>query len=820
MGALPTGTVTFLFTDVEGSTLLLAELGAEAYAAELDAHRRVLRSACAASGGVEVDAQGDALFVAFSRAADAVAAAASAQAALADGRLRVRMGIHTGEPLVTGEGYVGMDVHRAARIAAVGHGGQILASQATRDLVPDGEFVDLGGHRLKDLTRPERLYQLGCGGFPPLRSLNRTNLPVAAHPLVDRADEQAELAALLATERLVTITGPGGTGKTRLALQVAADAIDDFPDGVFFVPLGGVSDSALVVPAVRQVLGAGDETRVPVAAGRALVVLDNFEHLPRAAPAVAELLAQDGAPKLLVTSRTPLHVTAECAWALDPLAENPSIELFLDRARAVGRRLEPDATVARICRKLDGLPLALELAAARLKLLGPAALLERLDERLPLLTHGPLDLPERQRTLEATIAWSYELLEPKERRLFVRLSLFAGSFELEAAETVVDADVDTLAGLVDASLVKPLDDGRFLLLETIREFGRSRLAESEREELSGRHASHYAELAAQAEPRLFSAEAREWVARLDAEHANLRAALDRLVEHDPARAARLASHLWRYWLLRGHFDEAVLRLEWALAARPGPRERAQLEYQLGSILLSRGDAARARDLFEGAFRRFTMLGDRLGEARALAALGHAETDARSWQEARALYERAAALLRELGEPIRLAAVLSDLATLLLRSGRSAEALAAARQSLELVRRVGDDYNVALALATHGYALLATGDGGSAAGSFGEAARLCHRIGYAHGLVYALNGIGLLACARHEVERAARAFSTAQRLRRSIGIRRDSDDVLVAEARATVERELGRRCDDGTEGDVADLDAAVAACLAELPPLPA
>jgi len=439
---LPSGTVTFLFTDVEGSTKLLHELGAERYAGTLAEHRRVLRGAFAAHGGVEVDTQGDAFFVAFATARAALAAAEQAQAQLA---VPVRMGIHTGTPLLGEEGYVGVDVHRAARIAAAGHGGQVLVSASTASLIDRG-LRDLGEHRLKDLSAPERIYQAGEEEFPPLKTLYRTNLPMAAYPLIGREPELAEVLSLLRDgTRLVTVTGPGGTGKTRFALQAAAELADEFADGVFWVPLQALTDANLVLPAVAQALDARGDLETFLRERHTLLLLDNFEHVLDAAREVAELVTTCPRLRLLVTSRAPLRIAGEHDLPLDPLPDGDANALFVERALAAGRRVEADETVVALCRRLDNLPLALELAAARTKHLDPAALLDRLDRTLPVLTGGRRDAPERQRTLRATIEWSYDLLDQEASRLFARLSVFAGTFSLESAEEVCDADLDALA---------------------------------------------------------------------------------------------------------------------------------------------------------------------------------------------------------------------------------------------------------------------------------------------------------------------------------------------------------------------------------------
>ena len=489
--ALPTGTVSFLFTDIEGSTKLLHEHG-DRYAALLEGHRRTLRAAFERHDGVEVDTQGDGFFVAFARAGDAVAAATEAQRALEDGAVRVRMGIHTGEPLVADDDYVGVDVHRAARIAAAAHGGQLVVSEATRRLLADDlPLRDLGEWRLKDMGAAERLYQVGEGDFPPLRSLDATNLPVAASRLVGREREVGELVALFSSgARLVTVTGPGGSGKTRLALHVAGELVGAFHDGVYWVPLSGLSDPQLVVSELGRVVGARDDMGAWLRGKELLVVLDNFEHLLEAAPAVSALLSGSEGVRLLVTSRSPLHVSGEREFRLEPLPASDAAVLFVERAGAFGRALMRDATIEAICLRLDGLPLAVELAAARTKVLSPEMLLARLDVTLPLLTGGARDVPERQRTLRATIEWSFGLLEAPNRELLERLSVFARSFPLTAAEAVCDADLDQLAALVDASLLRPIGEDRFLMMATIREYALEQLEHSiDTAALRQRHAS-------------------------------------------------------------------------------------------------------------------------------------------------------------------------------------------------------------------------------------------------------------------------------------------------------------------------------------------
>jgi predicted ATPase/class 3 adenylate cyclase len=802
MTARPTGTVTFLFSDVEGSTALLLRLGPAEYARALDDHRAALRGVWEAHGGVEIDTQGDAFFVAFETAGAAVAAARAAQEALRAAPLRVRIGVHTGEPLVTDEGYVGMDVHRAARIAAVAHGGQSIMSQATRDLIADDDVIALGEHRLKDLTRAERLYQVGRERFPGLRSLNSAALPEAAHPMVGRSTEQAEVSRLLRQERLVTITGAGGTGKTRLALQVAGELLEEFSDGVRFVSLAGVSDAELVLPVALDAFGlvAADDT----SGWRALLVLDNFEHVAAAAPSIAEFLSRSKGITLLVTSRAPLHVTMECEYPLDPLPHPAAVELFLDRARAIQRDVGPSKEVDEICDRLDGLPLAIELAAARLKLLDPQHLLTRLESRLTLLTHGPADLPERQRTLEATIAWSFDLLDEPAQRLLTELSVFAGTFDLEAVEAIQEAHIDTVAALVDASLIKSRGDSRFLMLDTVREFARDRIDAGAALRLPARHADYYLRTAEAAEPHLTGADAAGWLARLAADEANFRAALDWLVLESPELVPRLALALWRFWLTRGRYDEGEAAISRAVSLESAPDVRAELVYRLGAIVISQGDVARARTLFEDALREFRANGLGRGEARSLSALGHAAADAGDWPDAIRLYEDAAEMFRRVDDDSGLGNVLGDLATVHLRSGAPERARTLADESRGLQHRFGNRQGEALALATHGYADLLAGRLAAARAALEESTTIAHALGYQHGLLFSLNGLAAVAYRDGDALRAARLFRAAQSLRATLGIERDPDDDLVAADRAAALAAAGI----GVEAEL-DLDAAVA-----------
>jgi predicted ATPase len=624
MRGLPGGTVTFLFTDVEGSTRLLHELGSKRYAEALAEHRRALRSAVARHGGVEVDTQGDAFFVAFTDAEEALHAALEAQAALAEGPLRVRMGLHTGTPLLTEEGYVGVDVHTAARIAAAGHGGQVLVSEATRARV-GGELRPLGAHRLKDLGPPQPLWQAGEGDFPPLSSLDQSNLPLQPTPFLGRERELGEVLGLLRRDdvRLLTLTGPGGSGKTRLAVQAAADVVGEYPHGVWWVPLQALRDASLVEPTIAAALGAKGELREHLSGRRLLLVLDNLEQLVEAGPRLAELLAASKDLKLLATSRERLRLAAEREFAVPPFVEQEAVGFFLSRARAARPDSAPGETAREICRRLDYLPLALELAAARLQLLSPEELLVRLERRLQFLTGGPRDAPHRQRTLRATIDWSHDLLEPGEQIVFRRLAVFAGGWTLASGEQVAAAGFDVLESLAGKSLVRH-DDGRLSMLETIREYALERLEEAgESEPVRLRHAEFLLELAKSAN---LAAEA-DGVQRFDLvtpEVDNVRAALQWTL--DSARSElglRLAVALARYWVAANPF-EAMRWFETLLesAGEISAELRAHALRELGDTTFLVGRFDEGARLFEESLGEFRRLGDEHGAAMLLHRLAH------------------------------------------------------------------------------------------------------------------------------------------------------------------------------------------------------
>jgi predicted ATPase len=742
MRPLPSGTVTFLFSDIEGSTRLLDELGAAAYADGLAEHRRLMREAFAAHGGVEVDTQGDAFFVAFPEADGALAAAAQAQAALAEGPIRVRMGIHSGEPLLTEEGYVGIDVHRGARVMSAGHGGQVLVSEATYLLLNgDSKLVELGRHRLKDLTEPQPLYQLGAHDFPPLKTLYQTNLPVQPTPLVGRETELGDVLELLSSSRLVTLTGAGGSGKTRLALQTAAELVEEFKDGVWWVSLAALRDAELVEPTIAQVVGAKDGLADHLRDKQTLLLLDNFEQLLLAAPAIAGLLAEAPELRVLATSRERLAIAAEHEYAVPTLVPAEAVALFTARARQLKRDFEPDERVGEICRRLDGLPLALELAAARVKLLRPEQILERLGKSLDLLAAGARDAPERQRTLRATIDWSYELLSDDEKEVFRRLAVFAGSFDLEAAEEVCDPDVDALASLLDKSLLRQTDEGRFFMLETIREYAAERLQEdSAAEELRRRHAERTLRVAEAARARH-----REGFEVLRTEHDNARAALDFLADAaEPELALRLAIAFGDFWYVRGHIREGDRRMRAVVA------ESAEVPAELRVVALTRaaslarivGDADRAEHDATAALELARALGDQAAVAAALRELGEAMVVRKDYRRAFLLYEEALAVGGEAGE----VPALTNLADVALAAGELERTIAYSAEAAALANGPDAETVKAIAAFNTASALIQLGRGSEASSHLGDALETVVRIDYPELIGWCLVGSSALAVA--------------------------------------------------------------------------
>src|SRR6266446_2868483 len=849
MHYLPTGTVTFLFTDIEGSTRLLQQLG-DRYSRVFEEYRRLLRAAFQEWNGHEVDTQGDAFFVAFARATDAVLAAVEVQRALAShswpegATVRVRMGLHTGEPTLTSEGYVGLDVHRAARIMSAEHGGQVLLSQTTcnlvgEDLPEDVTLRDLGEYRLKDLGRPRRLFQLVISGlpadFPPLKTLDTylNNLPVQLTPFIGREQELAAVCDLLRREdvHLLTLTGPGGTGKTRLALQVAAELSDRFADGVFFVNLAPISDPELVIPAAAQAFDIKEIGGQPILEllkaslreKHLLLLLDNFEQVVRAALQVAELLAACPQMKILVTSRMALHVRAEQEFAVPPLtlpdlkrlpdlvvlSQYEAVALFIQRARAVKSDFQvTNATapaVAEMCVRLDGLPLAIELAAARIKLFPPQALLARLDKRLAVLTSGARDAPARQQTLRDTIAWSYHLLDAGEQRLFRRLSIFVGSCTFQAVETICAALGDEasqvmqgVTSLINKSLLfqteQEGEEPRLMMLETIREYGLEVLTASGEMEITRQaHALYYVRLSEEAEPELAGPRQAMWLERLAREHDNLRAALQwGLVPgedgHRREMTLRLGGALRRFWVVHGHLSEGRNFLERALVESKGVPASVQVKAFITAANLAnkQGDNDRTEALAEKSRALYQELGDTQGIALSLRLLAGVAGRRGTLPAARMLNKEALALFRKVGDKEGAAWSLHNMGLLALAQGEFAEARALLEESLAFHREVGNKAGMAHALWALASALFDFQDDPTTIRALlEESLALSQEVGdkEASGSFFSLSG--KLALSQGDIATARRLLEKSLAINREIGNREHTADSLFHLARVEV-----------------------------------
>jgi predicted ATPase len=761
---LPSGTVTFLFTDVEGSTKLLHELGADAYAGALAEHRRIIREACETSGGVEVDTQGDAFFFAFPTAPGAIAAASAMTDALATGPIRARAGLHTGTPLLAGEGYIGDDVHRAARIAAAGHGGQVLVSSTTAGLV-DLELIDLGEHRLKDLSASERIYQLGQVTFPPLKSLYRTNLPVPATSFLGRDRELAEVTELLQDgARLLTLTGPGGTGKTRLAVQAAAEAAESFPDGIWWIPLASLRDVHLLVSTVAQTLTVEEEPGRELAESVAtrlsgkqtLLILDNAEHLmPQVVTDIAGLRDIAG-PTLLVTSRERLQLQGEHVYSVPSLAQQDGVELFLARARSLDSSIEESEAVVELCERLDNLPLALELAAARTAVFSPEQLVERLSQRLDLLKAGR-DADPRQQTLRATVEWSYDLLEPEEQRLFCALSVFVGGCTYEAAEAVCDAEPDTLQSLLDKSLLRRREElgrARYWMLETIRELATERLvAESETDDLHRVHAEHYLDVARSAN----LASDVDGLMRHDLvipERDNMRAGLAWALETDERELGlELVIALENYWATTSP-DEGG---EWAEALLDGATIEDGLVVRAlrveGGMANIAGRLDHAEQLWEQALEIARSIGDEKQEAILLHRLASVAAQRQDWASVQSFAEPSLAGHRRVGFPKGEAQALTSLAEVSAAEGDLERALALLHESHDLCVPTGFRWWQAGTLARMGVLLLRLGRLGEAELRAREALSISHSMHDRHAIAYELRLLAAIAASSGDARRA-------------------------------------------------------------------
>lgn len=846
---LPSGTVTFLFSDIEGSTKLEQEVGTARYAELRERHREILRAAFAAHHGEEQSTEGDSFFVVFGSAPEAVGAAVEAQRALAaeswpeDAAVRVRMGLHSGEYDIAGGSLVGLDINRAARIAAVAHGGQILLSESTRALIKsavpgDVRLRDLGEHRLRDLSASERLVQVNAddlpGEFPPIRSLDArpNNLPTQLTTFVGRERELAEAIELLGHTRLLTLTGPGGTGKTRLSLQVAAAAADQFPDGVWFVALEPVREPGLVASTIGRTLGATDSATRPafetlvdtIGERRHLILLDNFEQVITAGPIVADILRRCPNLTFLVTSRSALRVSGEQEFPvpglpappdfsslselerlnlplsvrepdLETLNQYEAVRLFIARALAVRPGFSVTnanaPAVAQICARLHGMPLAIELAAARVKLLTPDHILARLEDHLALLSAGSRDLPERQQTLRGAIAWSYDLLDEGPRRLVDRLSVFRGGCELEIAELVcgpaseVGGDVfDGLTGLVDQSLVRVDDlhsEPRFLMLESISEFAAEQLeARGETSMIRDRHASAMVDLAERAQPHLSGVDQRTWLDHLEREHDNMRAALDWATTKPwPELAARLAFALWRFWQQRGYLNEARTRLE-AMAAMDwqlAPVHKARFAEAFGGVAYWQSDREAALRWYDEALAVWRERDDKRELANALYNRAYTDVigvmsgltlDAELLAKTRAMLTEALELYRLAGDEGGEGNILWALGSVEYFSRNLAGAGDWYRQALAVHRKTGQRTMAAWSL--HMGSLVAIGSR-----EYPEAARLAREAladfadsGDVSGIILTLDDLAIIAASRREGPRSGRLWGAARHLQQTTG----------------------------------------------------
>ena len=827
MSTLPSGTVTFLFTDIQGSTQMLHRLGAT-YGQVLEEHRQLMREAFAQHNGHEVDTQGDAFFVAFQRGGDAVAATVAAQRALHSHpwpqgeMLRVRMGLHTGEPGQSAGGYFGIDVHRGARVMSAGHGGQVLLSQTAHALaqehLPEGVTLrDLGEHRLKDLIRAEHLYDLVIEGvpseFPALKTLSNhsNNLPLQVTSFVGREAQITEVEKLLTKTRLLTLTGSGGTGKTRLSLQVGAELLEEYSDGVFLVELAPVRDPDLVPQAVASALGVREEVGHNLmqtlgkylASKKLLLLVDNCEHLLSAAALLVDTLLRSCAGlRILASSREGLGIAGEQIYRVPSLSlPNPretaspetlgqceAVRLFVERALAVSPTFAITAqnasALAQLCARLDGIPLAIELAAARMKALSVEKLLERLDDRFRLLTGGSRTALPRQQTLRALIDWSYDLLGESERALLQRLSIFAGGWTLEGAESVCADDVveewevlDLLTGLVDKSLVAyEEEDERYRLLETVRQYARDRLLERGEAAIVAvreRHIDFCVQLAEAADAELKGPQSVLWLGRLEQEHDNMRAALAWCQGNAQAgdSGLRLGAALDQFWRLRGYWSEGREHLSTLLAdagSQVSQSARAQALMITGKMASLQGDYASARALYEESLAMRRELGDKQGMANSLRSLGIVASNQGDFASARPLYEESLAVSRDLGDKRGLAQSLHDLGKMASLQGDYANARALLEESLAIQKELGNKQGVADSLGSLGFMAFFQGDYANAHSLQEELLAIWRESGDKSGLALTLSNLGYAAWERGDYANARPLLEESLTIRRELG----------------------------------------------------
>ena len=843
--AQPAGAVTLVFTDIEGSTRLLEQLGVDAYRDALAEHRRIVREACARQAGYEVDYEGDAFFYAFASAQEAVAAVSQAMAGLDGGPIGIRVGIHTGEPTLDPPKYVGLDVHHAARIMSAGHGGQVVLSPTTVAQLERDMFVvkALGEHRLKDLSSPIALFQLEIDGlpseFPPLRTLYRSNLPVPATPFVGRRRELEALAERLADPgtRLLTLTGPGGTGKTRLALQAAAEAAEEYPDGITWVALAPVRDAHLALDAIAQAFGFGEQPGVllrrsiaeSLLGKRALVVIDNVEHLlPEIAADIASLVNECPTLRVLVTSRERLQISTELTWPVPPMIDADAVKLFRSRARASGvEGAGGDDVVEELCHRLDSLPLAIELAAARTVLFSPRQLLDRLSERLDLL-EGGRDADSRQHTLRATVAWSYDLLSSDEQALFRRLSVFAGGCGFEGAEYVAGATPNTLTSLLDKSLLRRRDGvsgARYWQLETLRQFAVEQLAM--RNEQVATRDLHLEWLLA-----VVRENAPEWARAADAarsaalaeERDDVALALSWAIEtRDARQALELCARMGRFWIENGQWVTTLGETRRALALGGDDEYVADARLTAGLLGLHTGAAGADDDMF-AARSFYEESGDRRMAALASMFRGSRIAELGRPREGIELLEASLAELETLGDAdgVRIArANLADALRLTAETPEEYRRVAALLEaSIELDRAAGDKYDEIVGLATLSETLMPLGEHERARENALRAAALAHTIGATRMLAHLTLTLADASAATGRAREAATLAAAVERVSRELGQPLSGgDEARLASLRDAL-RDVREDLSDAAERGTAMTTASLMEYLATLAAQPA
>ena len=759
MRELPSGRVTLLFTDVEGSTRLLHELG-DGYADVLADHRRTLREAFTRHHGTEVDTQGDAFFYVFPSADDAVAAAGEGCELLAAGPVHVRIGVHTGTPQLTSEGYVGADVHLAARIGAVGHGGQVVLSDAThRELGAPLDLLELGEHRLKDFDDPVPLYQLGSRRFPPLKTIANTNLPRPASSFVGRAGDAANVVARIrGGARLLTLTGPGGSGKTRLAIEAATELVPEFRAGVFWVELAPIVDAELVLEEIGRTLGAREDLAHDIGERELLLVIDNFEQVVDGGPAIAQLVSTCPNLHVLVTSRELLRLQHEVEYPVEPLRSDDAALLFAERSG-----LALDETVTELCAALDNLPLAVELAAARTDVLSPAQILERLERRLDLF-RGARDIDARQQTLRAAIQWSHDLLDADEQLLFARLAVFAGGCTLDAAEAIAEAELDVLEALVQKSLVRHSGE-RFWMLETIRGYALERLAElGEADALRRRHGEWFVGFAESAEPHLDGPDQSAWLARLEDDAANLREA----AAAQPDLAGRFAAALRFFWAKRGYVAEGRRLVEEVLPRLSDNVPARRMALVTGALLaVMQGDFGASIAHGERAIELGDAADDERPRLEVASALGRALVTVGEEKRGLAFFRYAAERGPGMGRPGIAAIGLLNLGYVALLRGDLAVADGYLRQAVDLAASCGELHAQARSLAALSSVALEGGHPEAACELASESLAVAVPM---HDRDSACWAVELAGCAlvAADPERAARLLGLADELRAELG----------------------------------------------------